>query len=70
METNETSYFIRSWNDNVVNWTEALLNYNTSYNSDSLVKGNDNGFFVSHEAHKIDKVSKVLAMSRCNTMDY
>ena len=62
----ETPYFIRNWNDNVVNWSEALLNFNTSYNNNSLIKSNDNGFFVSHEAHKIDKVSEVLKNNNFN----
>lgn len=65
MQTNDTAYFIKDWNGDVVNWTEALINYNQSYNSGSLVKGKE-GFYVSHEAHKIDKVKKVLEENNFN----
>lgn len=66
MKTNEIPYLVKNWNNNVVNWTEALLNFNTSYNNNSLIKSKDNGFFVSHEAHKINKVSKILQENNFN----
>lgn len=65
MKTNDTSYFVRDWNHNVVTWNEALFNYNQSYKSGSLVKGKD-GFYVSHEAHKIDTVKNVLEENNFN----
>ena len=69
MKTNKTPYVIKNWNKNVINWSEALINYNESFNNKNLVKSTlggtfvdpcFSGFFASHEAHKIKKVSKVL----------
>ena len=60
MQTNDTAYFIREWNHDVLTWNEALLNYDMCLKNNSLVKSNDNGFFVTHQAYKIDSVKKIM----------
>jgi len=59
MKTSKITYLIKNWNNDVVNWNEALINFNQSILSENLVKG-ENGFYVSHDGHKINKVKKVL----------
>jgi quercetin dioxygenase-like cupin family protein len=65
MKTSKSVYFLKNWNDDVVNWNEALINYNQSVLLGNLTKG-ENGFYVSHEAHKISKVKKVLEDNNLN----
>ena len=60
-------YYKREYNLNVVDWTEAFLNYDKSVHLNKEIKFNYPGFFVSHEGHNIDKVKDVLKDLECNT---
>ena len=60
-------YYKREYNLNVVDWTEAFLNYDKSVHLYKEIKFNYPGFFVSHEGHNIDKVKDVLKDLECNT---
>ena len=51
---------VRDFNFDVLNWTEAFLNYDESVNRNENIKFNEPGFFVCHNAHRIEKVNKVL----------
>ena len=66
METSKSVYLVKNWNDNVVDWSEALINYNESVSLGNF-QNTHYGFYVSHEAHKISKVEKVL---RDNNLNY
>ena len=60
-------YYKREYNLNVVDWTEAFLNYDKSVHLNKEIKFNYPGFFVSHEGHDIEKVKNVLKNFECNT---
>jgi|TARA_B110000858_G_C17713013_1_gene431553 mannose-6-phosphate isomerase-like protein (cupin superfamily) len=60
-------YFKREYNLDVVDWTEAFLNYDKSVHLGNEIKFNYPGFFVSHEGHEIDKIKDVLKDLECNT---
>lgn len=51
---------IKNYNKNVPNWETLLNNFNDSVINNGLIKHKCLGFFVSHEAHKIKEVKKVL----------
>ena len=59
-------YFIREYNMNVLNWTEAFLNYDNSVRNNKKIKFSYPGFFVSHEGHEIEKVKDVLKDLKCS----
>lgn len=59
-------YFIREYNLDVVNWTEAFLNYDNSVRNSKQIKFSYPGFFVSHEGHEIEKVKDVLKDLKCS----
>ena len=59
-------HFIRQYNMNVLDWTEAFLNFNNSVSQNKEIKFNYPGFYVSHEGHYIDKVKEVLKDLNCN----
>jgi mannose-6-phosphate isomerase-like protein (cupin superfamily) len=59
-------YFIREYNLDVVNWTEAFLNYDNSVRNNKQIKFSYPGFFVSHEGHEIEKVKDVLKDLKCS----
>jgi len=44
MQTNEKAYFIREWNNDVLTWGEALLNYDMCLKNNSLVNQMTMGF--------------------------
>jgi len=52
--------FVKQFNLNTPNWEELLFNLNFSFINNELVKNLNPGFFVSHSAFKIKKVSNVL----------
>lgn len=52
--------FVKQWNKDVVNWDEVIQTYNIATENDELVKINLPGFFVSHNAHLIEKVQKSM----------
>lgn len=60
------AYFIRGYNLDVVTWIEAFLNYNNSVNHNKLISCEHPGFFISHDAHEIEKVKQVLKNLNCN----
>ena len=55
----------RKYNLDTVNWDEAFLNYDESVKSNKQIKYNYHGFYVSHEAHEIEKVKHVLKNLDC-----
>jgi len=59
-------YFVREYNLDVVNWTEAFLNYDNSVRNNKQIKFSYPGFFVSHEGHEIEKVQNVLKDLKCS----
>ena len=64
---NSDPFVVVEYNLNVVDWTEAFLNYDKSVHLNKEIKFNYPGFFVSHEGHNIDKVKDVLKDLECNT---
>lgn len=50
----------KNFNFNVPSWEEILDNFNESVIKKEDIRGNDFGFFVSHDAHRIPLVKKVL----------
>jgi ribosomal protein L16 Arg81 hydroxylase len=61
-----TAHFIREYNTDVLNWTEAFLNFDKSVHTEKEIKFNYPGFFVSHDANEIPKVKNVLKDLNCN----
>jgi len=61
-----SSYFIREYCLDVVNWNEAFLNFDKSVHSNNEIKFNYPGFFVSHEGQEIEKIKSVLKDLNCN----
>ncbi len=59
-------HFIREYNMNVLDWTEAFINFNNSVSQNKEIKFNYPGFYVSHEGHHIDKIKEVLKDLNCN----
>lgn len=56
----------KQYNLDVINWTEAFLNYDISVHQNKEIKFTYPGFFVSHEGHRIEKVKNVLKDLDCN----
>jgi len=52
--------FIKNYNKNVLTWQECLNNFNESVVNNELIKYKELGFFVSHSAHKIEKLKIIL----------
>lgn len=59
-------YYIKEYNLNIVEWSEAFLNFDKSIHSEKQIKFNYPGFYVSHEGHTIPKVESVLKDLNCN----
>jgi mannose-6-phosphate isomerase-like protein (cupin superfamily) len=53
--------FIKNYNLNVLSWEECLNNFNNSVLNNELIKHKHLGFFVSHSAHKIEKLKPILS---------
>ena len=59
------SVLTKKWNENTVNWDEAIENYNISINKKWNVKHKPYGFFVTHDADLIEKVKESLKKLDC-----
>jgi len=57
---------IKNYNTDVLNWTEAFLNYDKSVHNNNDIKFSYPGFFVSHDAHEIEKVNIIINDLGCN----
>ena len=55
---------IRDYNKNTLDWEDAFSNLNDSISNDEIVKMNK-GFFVAHNAQRIEKVQPVLSDLNC-----
>lgn len=51
----------------VLSWNEILNNFDMSVKKNEFIKNNGIGFFVSHSAHKIDKLKNIMNKLNCNT---
>ena len=56
----------KGYNQNVISWSEAFLNFDKSVHLNKDIKFNYPGFFVSHEGHEIENVKPVLKDLKCN----
>lgn len=55
-----TIKFIKNYNANVLGWEECLLNFNDSVLKKEEIKIKPFGFYVSHSAHKIERLKPIL----------
>ena len=60
-------YYKKGYNKKTLSWKILLDNFNKSVIKGNLIKHNPIGFFVSHEAHKIPELKKVLKKLNCKT---
>ena len=56
---------IRDYNKNILDWKDAFYNLNESMTNNELIK-TSSGFFVSHNAERIQQVKEVLNDLNCN----
>jgi mannose-6-phosphate isomerase-like protein (cupin superfamily) len=58
-------YYKKNFDKKVLDWQTLLNNFNQSLIEGKQIKHNPIGFFVSHEAHKIPQLKKVLKKLDC-----
>jgi|SRR6056300_440045 len=56
----------KNYNQEVVDWAEAIDNYNYSVCNNEIIKFRAPGFFVIHSADKINKVKNFMQKLNCN----
>lgn len=52
----------KGWCKNTVTWDDMIETYNTAIEEGGEIKANLPGFFVCHNAHKIEKVREAMEM--------
>jgi ribosomal protein L16 Arg81 hydroxylase len=58
-------YFKKNYNKNILSWDILLNNFNESIIKGNFIKHNPVGFFVSHDAHNIPELKKILKDLNC-----
>jgi ribosomal protein L16 Arg81 hydroxylase len=57
--------FLERFYTDLLTWEEVINNLNQSIQKNEIIKYNKEGFYVSHSAHLIPKVKKLLNKTNC-----